>query len=96
LTYGAGGMEVYATRAAQFYILIYMVYEHLRESLISYIDIMIGIIINIIRYIFSHDIRSCYKHITPQKIRKTKQKIHETVENQLSQKQQTDKRLHAG
>ncbi len=59
------------------YILIYNVYEYLRESLkgiISYIYIIIGIIINLIRYIFIHDISSCYLHIAPQNIRKTKQK----------------------
>ncbi len=47
--------------AAHLYILIYIVYEHLRESfkgIINYIYIMIGIIINIIRYIFTHNIRS--------------------------------------
>ncbi len=74
---GLGVWNYIQPRAAHLYILIYMVYEHLRESLkgiISYIYIMIGIIINIIRYIFTHDIRSCYIHITPQNIRKTKQK----------------------
>ncbi len=35
---------------------------------------MLGIIMNLIKYIFTHDIRSCYIHITPRKMRKTKQK----------------------
>ena len=74
---GLGVWKYIQPRAAHLYILIYNVYEYLRESLkglISYIYIIIGIIINIFRYIFTHDIRSCYIHITPQNIRKTKQK----------------------
>jgi hypothetical protein len=62
---GLGVWKYIQPYAAQLYILFYMVYEHLRESLkrkISYIYIMIEIIINIIRYIFSHDIGSCYIH----------------------------------
>ncbi len=70
---GLGVSKYIQPRAAQLYILIYMVHGHLREGLkeiISYIYIMIGIIMNLIRYIFTHDIRSCYIHITPRKIRK--------------------------
>ena len=84
---GLGVWKYIQPRAAHLYILIYMVHGHLREVLkgiISYIYIMIGIMINIIRYIFTHDIKSCYIHITT-KYKKNKTKIHETVENKLGQ-----------
>ena len=84
---GLGVWKYIQPRAAHLYILIYMAYEYLRESLkgiISYIYIIIGIIINLIRYIFTHDIKSCYIHITT-KYKKNKTKIHEAVENKLSQ-----------
>jgi hypothetical protein len=76
---GLGVWKYIQPRAARLDILAYMIYEQIRETLkgiISYIYIMIGIIINSIRYIFSHDIKSCYLHfaITPRKIRKQKQK----------------------
>ncbi len=61
-------------QAARLYILIYMIYEYIRESLkgiIIYMYMMIGILITLIRYIFSHDISSCYVHIKPRKIIKT-------------------------
>ena len=74
---GLGVWKYIQPRAAHLYILIYNVYEYLRESLkgiIRYIYIIIGIIINIFRYIFTHDIRSCYIHITPQNIREKQNK----------------------
>jgi hypothetical protein len=72
---GLGVWKYIQPCVAHLYILIYMVYEQLRESLkriIRYIYIMIGIIINLIRYIFMYGIRSLYTyHSTKNKENKT-------------------------
>jgi hypothetical protein len=64
-------------RAAHLFILIYTVYGCIGaiiREITKYICLMINILSEIIRYIFSHDISLCYIYIGSTKIRKTKQK----------------------
>ena len=64
-------------RAAHLFILIYTVYGCIGaiiREITKYICLIINILTEIIRYIFTHDIRSCYIYMRSTKIRKTKQK----------------------
>jgi hypothetical protein len=64
-------------RAAHLFILIYTVYGCIAaiiREITKYICQIINILSEIIMYIFTHDISSCYIYMRSTKIRKTKQK----------------------